>query len=181
MKRKQNSFSSDHITDDRMIKVPATNDFEAPDILKHKPLSETDKSMIDSLTNSLLKSGAISDDDNGYEAYDQSHEQSLEEIDELIEEANSVAQYEKDFNNEYYDEEAETYLDEIAKRTGAIENELLDGKDDFGEQVFDDARDRVIQKNKDVPSVVQSGSKVSFRMPNGSTIHGSIVQPMNDD
>lgn len=164
--------------EERILGIPVLDNFETPDLIKQDKLSNKDICMIQSIHSEFIKSGAISEDD-GYDGYNEFEEQSLHELDKMVKEANLAAKYEKDFNPEHYDASLDAALDEFDEDDEILEG-LLDGRDDYGEQVFDDNSDRVIQKNKNVPKTVQSGAEVSFTMPNGSTIKGSIVQPMND-
>lgn len=93
--------------------------FEPPHLFSHRDMVVNDKNLISNLRNELKKSGVITDDD-------QSAIMADDNIDNIMNIANDHALYEKDFNAEFYDEDAENYFQMIDDNHIEYDNPIIE-------------------------------------------------------
>lgn len=101
-----------------------------PDILRYRPVSHGDLSMVNSLAARLKESGALEKDEP------ESGLRPEGTFNEIFWEAAVHGKAEEELNPEFYSPEAEAIA---AKGSADWENPSLDGVDDFGEQAYPDS------------------------------------------
>lgn len=120
----------------RVLPEADISDFVPPVDPAVDSIKNNDVSMLKNLQSELIKSGVIAEEREALET----DIQGLNEVLDIMRDANENAKTEKDFNTEYYNEETNNFFetDEELQLRQDYENQLLDGFDDFGNKVYDD-------------------------------------------
>lgn len=180
----------------RVIPRGDVSSFVPPAMTHVQQYSESDIKLIESLRGELTRSGVISTeilgtDKTGIDST--ASEQSIDNIVSIVEEANNGALYEKDFNNEFYDPDIERQMDEQQLTSAGDINPLLDGLDDYGNQVYDrfagdspvsapedtevgsDVSTEMKNREENDGHFVTTDGRMAINLPDGSVVFGEIV------
>lgn len=145
----------------RVLDINSDDSFVPPKIVKNNTeLKKTDFDMVKDIQQQFVKAGVIDDSIKFFDDI-----QSVEEINEIMADANDGAKNEKDFHSQFYDEDAITFLDEYEQNLDEdFDNPVLDGLDDYGRRFFEDMRE-----NKR-PNRKATSDSIVIMMPDGSIV-----------
>lgn len=127
-------------SDSRTLPKADISDFVPPVDPAVERINNSDADVLKSLQSELVKSGVVDDNtdkvDHGT--------QKIDELLNIMKDANDNAKSEKDFNSEFYDADVDLYFDndEELRSRSDFDNPVLDGVDDYGNQVYDDSRNK---------------------------------------
>lgn len=124
----------------RVLPEADLSDFVPPVDPAVNSIKNKDVDILKNLQTEFIKSGVL-------EEKKEEFEQDIQKIDELLDimrDANEHAKSEKDFNKNFYDEDVDQFFDndEDLQNRKDFDNPVLDGVDDFGNQVYDDYREK---------------------------------------
>lgn len=132
------------------------DDFHPPQLLHTDNLQTKDIKIIKNLYNDFIQTGTINVKDDDYNNITVSSVENFDDVDDnlpvidknniddfmnMLDKANSMAKSEKDFNNEFYNEEADSFLDNEDNNFIDQSDDLFNGLDDYGNKVYNDSRD----------------------------------------
>lgn len=124
----------DKLTDGRRFKQADLSEFVLPVFVSEKELTDSDEKLINKILQNFTETGVI-DNDGPIEEVNQ---QSIDELVGLIQVANEGALNEKDFHeSKEFDEQLHHDLDVYEQTIQVGENFLLDGMDDYGNQIYE--------------------------------------------
>lgn len=122
------------LTDGRKLKDADLSGFVSPIFVTEREIKPSDEKLIQQLKNSFEEAGVINDEPEIVEE----DPQSIEEVIEIIQEANANALNEKDFHEtKKFDEKLHDELDNYEHDFKGGDNFLLDGMDDYGNQIYE--------------------------------------------
>lgn len=129
-----------NIATSRVLPEADLSDFVPPVDPSVNNIKNKDVDILKNLQTEFIKSGVL-------EEKKEEFEQDIQKIDELLDimrDANEHAKSEKDFNKNFYDEDVDQFFDndEDLQNRKDFDNPVLDGVDDFGNQVYDDYREK---------------------------------------
>jgi hypothetical protein len=142
----------------RVIPEADVRNFHTPDLAGIKPLHNSDRTLLRSLSTELRVTGVIDREATVTET------QTLVELNSIFSEAAEHQKYEKDINPAFYDAEANAFLEDRQFTEGDLfDNPSLDGIDDYGTQVYD----RFVETEENEKSLVDElletlGNEKSF-------------------
>lgn len=129
-----NRKKNEGLTDGRKFKQADLSGFVPPVFVAERKIKPSDEKLIEKIKASFEEAGVIETPSDAVEV----EEQSLDEIMEIIQEANANALNEKDFHpTKKFDEKLHRELDVYEQTYEDEGNFLLDGMDDYGNQIYE--------------------------------------------
>lgn len=146
----------------RMIPIPLIERVDTRPFMHFRNLNDHDAHTISNLTQELRSTGALE------RAVEERDVQSLEELRDLVSSAVALAKSEKDLNPDGYDEELELSLGGDLDDNEDWQNPMLDGSDDYGQQLYEDSRKTAVSRKT-------TDKLVKVKLPDGSVVFAEIV------
>lgn len=129
-----NKQKKESLTDGRKFKQADLSDFIPPVFVAEREIRASDEELIERLKQNFTEAGVVGVE----ESTEEIDSQSIDELVEILHEANEGALNEKDFHTtKQFDEKLHQDLDHYEHDFKGGDNFLLDGMDDYGNQIYE--------------------------------------------
>lgn len=177
-----NKKKKEEVLSTREIPVVDIGDFDPPSLISLFNIGKHDAEVLQKLSDECVRLGII---DNS-QALKNTDDESIEDFFNMFEEANSVAKNEKDFHEEYYDQDTDNALSNMESFEDDSDNPLVnnyyENDSDKGFSLSDYVDDYIENnendiKNTDMNFVVddESDDEILVRLPDGTIVKGKRI------